>query len=220
MSQGVQRRVPGSVVLAASMPKSFARIVLNDREAESVHAAELRLRAREFPGVVTILKGDANQSAASLAAAIPNGSLGIAFIDPYSLDVHFRTIARLAATHALDLIVLFSDAIDIVRNVEEYYYPRKSDKLDLFLGETSNWRRHWDAMSVREAPAVRQLFADIYVEQLGRLGYSHCKTWQLDGPKGPVYRLVYATKHPLGLKYCEIALAEDFDGNLGLFGAM
>ena len=214
------RRFPGSSLIAASTPKQFSRLLLVDSDVVRVNASVERIRRTGFSGAVRSWVGDANVLVNEVRAAVPARSLSVVFIDPYSLDIQFETIRRLATDRAMDLMILFSDAIDVARNVEEYYYPQKSDKLDSFLGKRSRWRERWDKLPRRTGPDIRQMFADVYVEQLRSLGYLHSKSWPLEGPHGPVFRLVYASKHELGLKYCEIANNEDFEGNRGLFGAM
>lgn len=89
--------------------------------------------------------------------------------------------------------------------------------MNAFLG-TSDWRRQLDAMDDQTGAKVRALFAQIYLDQLRQIGYQFSQSWALDGPQGPVFRLVFASKHELGRKFCEIALRRDFEGNRGLFG--
>lgn len=217
-SPGARRRYPGSALIAAATPKPFNRMILVDANEAAIKASETRVRRFGFQGHLIARHADSNAIAAELASQIPTGSLCIAFVDPYSLDVDFETIRTIASKKAMDLIILFSDAVDVVRNVEEYYYHSQSDRLDRFLGHNSNWRRDWDDLRDRSGPNARQLFANIYIRQLRSLGYQYSQSWPLDGPNGPVFRLVYASKHELGLKYCEIALKEDFGGEVGLFG--
>lgn len=217
---GKSRRYPGSALIAASTPKPFSRLLLIDSNEAAISATVSRVRRVGYRGDVLSWNRDANECIEEVVDQLPANALNVAFVDPFSLDIQFETVRKLVARRAMDLIVLFSDSVDIVRNVEEYYYPRRSPKLDAMLGTSSEWRIEWEKMAVRDASTIRRMFADVYKAQLAKLGYRFTKTWPLDGPKGPVYSLVYASKHELGLKYCEIALAEDFAGNLGLFGAM
>lgn len=220
MSPGRWQRYPGSPLIAACTPKPFNRLFLVDRNTESISALKTRISKTSFKGALNFWEGDANAVIDEVRAAIPVGSLTVAFIDPYSLDIHYESLKRLADSRPLDLILLLSDALDIVRNVETYYLPGKSDKLDRFLGLTSGWRSHWNNLSNRDASSVRQLFAELFLRQLQQLGYRHSKSWPLEGPNGPVFRLVYASKNERGLQFCEIARNLDFEGNRGLFGGM
>lgn len=115
------------------------------------------------------------------------------------------------------MIVLFSDRFDLGRNVHAYYYPSdERTKLDDFLGPV-DWRSKLDGLADQTGAKVRSLFGKLYLEQLSKLGYLHTDTWPLDGPQGPVFSVIYASKNPLGLKFCRIAMKKDFDGNEGLF---
>jgi three-Cys-motif partner protein len=216
---GVDRRLPGSAVIAASLGSgAFRGMTLVDQERENVDASVARVRRCGYDGTVHAHCGDVNSIIDEVVSRLPNRALSVAFIDPCSLDVHYNTIRRLASQRAVDLLILFSDRIDLQRNVTDVYLPRKSDKLDLFLGNDSNWRERHSQLPEQSGPALRQMFADIYKEQLAKLGYVHSKSWSLPGPRGPMFRLVFASKHELGLKYCDIAASEDFQGQRGLFG--
>jgi three-Cys-motif partner protein len=214
-------RYPGSSVIAASLhEKPFAHIISVDADASAAAANEARVRQAGYAGHFVQQVGDANVIAPALARLLPIRALNIAFVDPFSLDVHYRTIETLARSRPLDLIILFSDRLDLGRNVEHMYYPRHSDKLDLFLGNDSGWRKRWESMADRSGPRIRAMFAEIYCEQLTKLGYVHHRTWPLEGPNGPMFRLVFASKNSLGLKFCEIALNESLEGDRGLWGMM
>lgn len=215
---GLSRRYPGSALIAAGMPKPFRKLILVDKDDQNLAAVTTRIRRLGYSGEIYTIPGDVNTVVDKVEQQLPGDTLNVAFVDPYSLEIEYATIERLAAGRPLDLIILFADAYDIVRNTAEYYYSGRSDKLDRFLGLSCDWRARWERLADRTGANIRQMFADIYLEQLARIGYANSKSWPIDGPNGPVYRLVFASKHPLGLKLCEIALREDFEGNRGLFG--
>lgn len=225
-SDGHVRRLPGSSVLAArakhigknGLRKTFNRLVFVDADRESLNASQKRSRSAGFAQEIVAHCGDVNEIIDDVASSIPDGSLNVAFVDPYSLDIHFSTISRIARQRALDLIILFSDRIDLIRNVRPYYYPKPDSKLDHFLGESSGWRDRYDRLTDQSGEPVLRMFADLYLEQLRKIGYVHSRTWLLEADRVPMFRLVFASKNPLGLKYCEIALKEEFDGQRGLFG--
>ncbi|MBC7835105.1 MAG: three-Cys-motif partner protein TcmP [Phycisphaerales bacterium] len=223
-SSGRPRHYPGSALLAAStrvesrdgQAKTFSRLVLVDKNPGSAEASGRRARGVGFEGAIEQFVADSNSIASKIAVAIPTGSVGVAFVDPYSLDIHFETIATIARGRQLDIIILYSMHVDLIRNVE-LYYAQPNSKLDRFLGTDSDWRQAYDSLPDRSGIHVSELFSTLYLSQLGQLGYKYADSWQLEGPKGPMFRLVFASKNPLGLKYCGIARSEDFDGQRGLF---
>lgn len=216
---GTSKRYPGSSLIAGSVPNAFDRLVLVDRDAESVAAAKTRILRRGFRGEIITFQEDCNECIDRIVKEIPERALNIAFIDPCSLDIHFDTIQTLASRRAIDLIILFCDRFDLGRNVHAYYFPADVEsKLDKFLG-TADWRSRYQAADDHTGQKIRTLFAEIYLERLQAIGYEHSSSWPLPGPLGPAFRLVFASKNELGLKFCEIALKEDLEGNRNLFGS-
>ncbi|QNN22646.1 three-Cys-motif partner protein TcmP [Planctomycetales bacterium ZRK34] len=212
------RRYPGSALLAAGTQKTFDKIYLVDQDFEALEAVTNRISRLGCTAELHTWCGDSNLLIDDVVAKIPDRALNIAFIDPYSLKVHFNTISTLAKSRAMDLIILFADRMDIERNVEEYYYPRKSDNLDLFLGEDSDWRAEWEQLENRDGGKIRQFFADCYLRQLKAIGYYYSRTKVIESDRGPLYRLIYASKNEHGLKFWDIAESEDVDRQRGLFG--
>src|SRR5690606_4787762 len=111
------RRIPGSPLIAVSAPKPFDRVVLCELDPDN--AAACRERARRFGATsrVMVLEGDCNLLVDQVVREIPDRALTVAFIDPTGLDVHFSTIERLAKDRRVDFLLLFADAVDLVRNV-------------------------------------------------------------------------------------------------------
>lgn len=212
------KRYPGSPILAAGCEKPFSGLFLVDSNPENTTALRTRLARLKPPCDVFTWSDDANAVVNEIAARLPaRRALNILFVDPFSLGVHFTTIESLARGRPMDLVMLFADAIDIVRNVEKYYYPNPDSKLDRLLGEGCDWRKRWEALQNREGRNVREFFAAMYLDQLRGIGYQHLGTRVIESEYGPMYRLVYASKHELGLKFWNIALTEDRGGERSLF---
>lgn len=219
VADGTRRRYPGSALLAAGCKKPFDNLFLVDSDGRNIDDLECRLRRLGISSRLHTWRADANGVIDSIVAAIPDRSLTLAFVDPFSLDIHFDTIHRLASGRPMDLLILFADDMDILRNVQAYYYPNPNSKLDHFLGRQSDWRAKWDQLAVREAYQVRKFFADVYIEQLRQIGYQHSDAAiTIPRHSRPLYRLVYASKHSLGKKFWDIAVREDLAGNRNLWG--
>lgn len=215
---GQLKRYPGSAILAAGCTKPFNNLIFVEQNYNSRRHLLKRIENVKTVSHVTSFVGDVNLLIDDVARAIPDRSLNVAFVDPFSLDVHYTTIERIASRHPLDLLILFADDIDLIRNVEKYYYPNPQSKLDLFLGENSQWRNDWNNLEVRNAPNLRKVFADIYLRQLRRLGYSYTDQLPIPCRTRSLYRLIYASKVPLGLKFWNIAKVTDINGTRNLFG--
>lgn len=218
LMNGASKRLPGSAMIAASLaPKGFSKLVLAEESDAKLAKAAARVKAIGFAGQIATLQGDVNTVIGDVVKAIPDRSLNIAFVDPYSLDIHYDTIERLARGRTMDLVILFSDRIDLQRNVRDVYYPRRSDKLDLFLGAQSDWRKRYEMANFPNGDPLLRLFGEIYCEQLLLLGYKHSETFSISGVQGPMFTIVFASKHELGKKYFEIVRKREYGGQSKLF---
>ena len=105
-----------------------------------------------------------------------------------------------------------------MRNADHYYFNQPESNLDRVLGPDSDWRRKKVDLANADASALRQLFASIYEDQLRNLaGYEYFANEVICGPAGPLYRLVYATKHFRGLDFWNKSVKKELSGQLRLF---
>ena len=211
------KRIPGSVLIAARMVKPFCKMIACEENKKFAQACRKRLDETLVKNRCHVIQGDCNQLIDQVVSLIPPDTLTIAFIDPKGLDAHFSTIEKLSKKRSVDFVVLFADAYDINRNVELYSKDRNS-KLDQVLGPDSGWRQKFSNLSNQSGGNTRTLFADIYKDQLARyLGYSAFGQETMESVRGPLYKLIYASKHELGLKFWNIATSKDVSGQRELF---
>lgn len=214
---GKPQRFPGSALIAAGCEKPFDNLFISDLEKQSVRALESRIERLGTRSALHRDFGDANEVVRRVVTKLPRRSLNIAFLDPFSLVIDFATVETLTANNRVDLIILFPDAMDIVRNVDAYYYPGKSKNLHRVLGKEFDWRVEWDQLQNREGPKVRDFFVNLYLKRIRTLGHRFLGTKEIRTSSGPIYKLVYASKSDLGLKFWNIAANEDLDGTRSLF---
>ena len=162
--------------------------------------------------------GDCNQLIGGIVGEIPRGCLTLAFVDPKGLDAKFRTISTLASRARVDFVILFAHAVDVSRNVEHVYRQDPHSKLDQFLGPGSRWREKLDGLDVASGVHKRWLFAEIYKSQLQRhLQYCEFDDKTIEDKGRPLYKLIYASRHKLGLKFWRQAVKKDASGQRDLF---
>lgn len=167
---------------------------------------------------MTVIEGDCNECIPEVAASIPRGCLTLAFVDPEGFDLRMETLEALATDRRVDFLLLFADAIDLVRNIDQYEQQPES-KLSRAFGRDDVWRPAWESLSNRTGANVRQLFAKLFAAEIQRrLGYEGVREEVISGPRGPLYRLVYASKHERGLQFWDKISMKDFDGQGSLFG--
>lgn len=213
-----KKRIPGSALIAAKMRKPFAKIVACEQNSELAEACQARLEKTLVGVRCHVLTGDCNQLVRQIVKKIPPDALTLAFVDPTGLDHQFEMIATLSRDRRVDFVILFADAYDIVRNVDVYDKQGPGSKLDQVLGPDVDWREQWKRLPNQESVNTRKLFADIYQDQLRRhLGYSHFGQNTIKDGRRPLYRLIYASKHELGLKFWNEAVKKELGGQKSLF---
>jgi len=212
------KRIPGSVFIASQMAKPFCNIIACEENKDYAEACKLRLGNTLVKNRCHVLQGDCNQLIDQVVSLIPPDTLTIVFVDPKGLDAHFSTIGKLSKEARADFVILFADAYDINRNAEYYYMKDPNSKLDQVLGPDSKWREKLSNLSNHSGDNIRKLFSDIYKEQLIKhLDYEFFGHQRIKNPKGPLYRLIYASKHERGLDFWNKAVGKDVGGQRKLF---
>jgi three-Cys-motif partner protein len=211
------KRFPGSPLIAAHAPKPFRSVLLCELDLSNADALAERMKHSPARDAFELFRGDCNERVAQMAERIPAGVLTLAFIDPEGLHVWFETIATLAASGRVDLLILLADRMDIVRNIDLYASQRDSN-LDRMLGPRSQWRQRWSSLSNRSAANICKLFTDEYQTQLRKeLGYSVFRDKQMKSARGPLYRLLFASKHERGAEFWDKITKRDRSGQDDLF---
>lgn len=193
--EGTEQLEWGSPLLAAQAKRTFDRLHLCEKNKKKFNALTRRLEQFPQPAEAQILCGDANKKVAEIAETIPSGALSLAFLDPYGLHLNFSTL-RILAKKKTDLIILFPDRVDALRNWGFYEKDRDSN-LDRFLGEGVDWRH-----ALQEAPndKLPEVLRSLYQGQLRTLGYAYFESERILARRKPLYLLLFCTKHDAGLE--------------------
>ncbi|UCC97640.1 MAG: three-Cys-motif partner protein TcmP [Phycisphaerales bacterium] len=186
----------GSPMIAAKAPKSFTRLHLCELNRQKYQALEKRVGDTRPDS--QILNGDANNEVHNITREIPQGTLSLAFLDPYGLELDFETLKVLAAKRA-DLIIFFPDRLDILRNWKHYYYSDPNSKLDHHLGLGSGWRSVLENAPPNNRAEVLRKF---YVERVRQdLGYQHVEHERIPSQGHPLYYLIFCSRSEVGSNF-------------------
>jgi three-Cys-motif partner protein len=216
--RGTSRRLPGSPLIAAWAPKAFSHLFIVEASASNADACRRRLDAVGAGNRSTVFASKCQSVAPQIARKLPRGALTLAFLDPEGLDADFETVATLADAGRVDLLVLFADAVDAVRNLESLL-DGTDGRLDRMFGPGSDWRKSVKDLPNWDGNNLREFLSREYLQQLRtKLGYVATDTKIIEGPNGPLYRLVYASKHHRGLDFWRKVDHRDRRGQEGLFG--
>lgn len=191
-----------SALLSLSLPRQFTHYIFCEEDPDRFNALKARV-AREFPSAkVEFVHGDSNEKIEEIIAKMPaygkgNTRLPFCFVDPYSLNLHFKTIRRLSQT-LMDFLILQALHMDANRNFDNYM-SENSSKIETYLDDPL-WRQKFDANALNRNDFVKFLYNEYHSKMLA-MGYQPEK--QADQIKSnvknlPLYYLAFYTKHQRG----------------------
>ncbi len=196
----------GSPLLAITIPDRFDKYIFCEKDHSLLDSLKTRV-AQHHPDVhPSFVEGDCNEKVDEIIGYIPiasstNKVLTFCFVDPFSLNIEFRTIEKLASRFVDFLILLaFSDAN---RNAGTYM-KANSEKLDKFLGTTA-WREEWKA-EMKKDPSFVRFIAKEYATRMISLGY-HKDSMKLmienrsDERNLSLYHLAFFSRHERGYQF-------------------
>lgn len=185
----------GSPMIAAKAPYPFDRLHLCEISKRKYNA--LKIRISEIRPDSQMLNGDANEKIHEIVKDIPEGTLSLAFLDPYGLHLDYETLKVLSNKRA-DLIIFFPDHLDALRNWERHYLENPDSNLDHCLGPGADWRSF-----LNEAPVEHRAegLRNMYVDQLrNKLGYTEFEFERISFKNHPLYILILCSRHELAPK--------------------
>jgi three-Cys-motif partner protein len=140
-SEEPQALLDGSARLALQVMPPFDDYTFIEQRAD--RCAELEKLKLSFPGLaanIDIRRGEANEQIQQICATNWRARRAVLFLDPYGMQVEWKTIEAIASTHAIDLWLLFPLGIGVNRLLTRSGEIPESwrKRLDLLLG-TSDW---------------------------------------------------------------------------------
>lgn len=198
-----------SALLAADVRDPFSELLLCEQDSERFGALRHRL-THHFPEQEFLARNaDANRVVSEfMPRLLVEETLSLVFVDPYGLHFDFDTARQLSGAR-VDLIVLFADSMDALRNWATYYLNNPHSSLDRFMGE-SGWRN-----VVRDNPSsdLGRKLRERYSQRLQTLGFRHFGSEPVHNDQGTrLYTLMFASKHKTGLDFWHKASSVDERG--------
>ena len=214
----------GSPLLALTTKYPFTDYLFVDCDSDSIAALQQRCRASSVLADVQFEVGDANRVAWKIVERIQGvPSLNLAFLDPDGLELQWDTVATLAQIERLDLIIHYSQ-MGLSRVMPNVFVSETLTDVDLFFGDTE-WRTIYEKYQRHEEQFLHRQLMDHYKSKLRGLGYE--ETFRDDEvgaepvirneKNAPLYRLLFASKHPLGLEFWQKVIGRNVYGQRRLF---
>ncbi len=205
--RGTNRIIAGSPFLALNVKDKFDKYIFCEEKGKLLNVLRQRVKA-QYPEIdVVYIKGDCNTKVDDVLKEIPRHSptrkvLSFCFIDPFTINVHFKTIKSLSQRF-MDFLIVLAVGMDATRNEQSYSKPGNKH-IDHYLG-VSDWRTRWREADARGV-TFRHFLAQEYANQMEKLGYkkvllSKMKEVRSDENNLPLYHLAFFSKHELGYKF-------------------
>lgn len=216
----------GSPLIALNTKPPFSHYYLIESDYKCYIA--LNSRIKPFLQVTSLYRDDANIVIDSILSEIrkdEDESLNLSFIDPEGLEIEWGIIEKLAKIKRMDLIINYPQQ-GLSRTMHNSLQLTGESKVDLFFGDIG-WReiyKQWDSRSNQSG--VHAELMTYYLDKLSRLGYKSIKRSDeiFDGPlirnekrKAPLYRLIFASKHDLGMEFWRKITQRNIYGQKRLF---
>lgn len=210
-----QEFVKGSPRVALELANPFTNYIFVEKSASRV--AELNKLRAEFPSLsIDIQQGDANTEITSLLRRVRDwkSNKGVAFLDPFGMQLPWSTIQAIAATRGMEILLNFP-WMAISRML-----PRSGDVphdwaavLDASFGSDA-WRELAYEQQNDLLGPTRTRRPDVEMRMLGwfsdrlREAFGHASAAQLiSNTRGtPLYYLIWAGPHEAGLKGADYIL--------------
>ena len=220
---------PGSPLIALKVAYPFTCYFFVDLEPDDINALRQRCSVSPLSDRVQYFVGDSNQVVHEIAKHISTidrefirgqwPSLNLAFLDPAGMDLYWKTVKVLAQLNRMDLIIHYPQ-MGLTRYMPHAFESAEENKVDLFFGGRE-WREiyaEWQGKT-----GLHRRLIDHYKEKLRGLGYEEVLRGDEPEPlmrnvkrRAPLYRLIFASKHPLGHDFWHKVTRRDVHGQTRL----
>lgn len=218
----------GSPLLALTTTYPFTHYFFVDSNPQNIQALRERCEASPSYQNIDFLEGDANVVVHEIVARVHAedhifmeskwSSLNLAFLDPEGLELSWDTVAALASLNKMDLIIHYSQ-MGLNRYMGKACEAEEETIIDRFFGGRE-WRKIYARFRRKEERFLHRALINHYKQKLQALGYSvrldeetgHEPLIRNAKRRAPLYRLLFASKHPLGSNFWEEVTRRDVYG--------
>ncbi len=217
----------GSPLLALTTEHPFTGYCFVDADPANAAALRNRCDASSLKDRVQIFTGDCNVVIDQLVTELKHneaGSLNLAFLDPEGLELRWSTVAKLASVRRMDLVINYPEG-GLNRLMRKVVDSSDETVIDRYFG-TAQWRDIYRQWQISSHGSVHGQLIDLYRDQLKQIGYKEVKRSDEVGDeplmrntqrRAPLYRLLFASKHPLGKQFWHSITRRDVYGQTRLF---
>lgn len=202
-----QKIYKSSSLIALSIPKPFTKYIFVEADLKRCEALQSRVNRDYKDFDVEIINGDCNCLVDEIIRSIPkfsksNTLLPFCFIDPFSLNLNFKTIQRLGTNRLMDFLILQALHMDANRNLTKYLND-ENDKISLYLS-SPQWRDDFNREYMMYSNNFVKFLADQYQKQMKKFDYINDQQMhqiRSNVKNLPLYYLAFYSKHKRGIDF-------------------
>jgi len=188
--------VRSSAMIALSLPNKFSKYIFCDEDKALIDSLAVRVK-RDFPTLNTVfIHGNCNTKIQDILNQIPqysktNRVLSFCFVDPFALEIHFKTL-KILGRLKLDFLILIATGMAAKRN-QGNYIKTTNTTIDNFL-DAPNWRSEYKGEIDPSDPSFTQFLTGKLKDGFNCLGYTevedfHPVKYRLNGKNVILYHL-------------------------------
>jgi three-Cys-motif partner protein len=216
----------GSPLLALTTRFPFTGYYFVDQDEEHAQALSRRCQSSPKCDLARVYTGDCNVLVDQIVARLKENdrhSLNLAFLDPEGFELQWQTIAKLATVQRMDLILNYPEG-GLNRFMPQAFEAAGETAVDRFFGNM-DWRHIYADARLGQTGLHGRLI-DLIQQQLSALGYAEVRRDDEVGDEplmrnaqrnAPLYRLLFASKNPLGKEFSHKVTRRDLHGQARLF---
>lgn len=216
--RGTATEIDGSPMLAVRSRYKFTDYFLADQNSDCLEALEQRVTTAMLPEEASVryFQDNANNAVTRMLPELPpaKSSLGLAVFDPWGWDFSFATLAKLAESRQIDLVVNFPIGF-IKRN-----WDKELPELDQFMNGIG-YKKPFLASMRGDRPGEKpaRILLDAYAGELHKIGYRYVNDHvMVDNSKNvTLYCLLFASKHSRGADFWDKATQRKQSGQFRMF---
>jgi len=203
----------GSPLLALTLPHHFSQYFFVDADPKAIDTLKNRCTVSDQAARIQYMVGDSNQIVTQIVKQIemidqkyiPDkwATLNLAFLDPEGLELKWDTVALLGKMQRMDLIIYYPQ-MGLTREMPKAIQNPLDTKIDTYFGGPE-WRNLYQRYQLGQIQSLHRALMNLYEDKLKSLGYEEIKEneplMRNTTRNAPLYRLIFASKHPLGNKF-------------------
>jgi len=199
-----QEEIDGSPLVALTVKHPFSKYVFVEKNRSLADALGQRVDGLGLDIKPKYYVGDCNSLIPEIRKELPPDALSFVFIDPTGLQINWDSVVELVTDRRVDILFTFMYHQGIKRNITGSL-ELTDTRMDRFLPPGFDWKGYHKKCGMKPSDTAMAIL-DHYIASLNKLGYREISVEDdlisvSSSGRRYLYFLLFASKHPLGMKF-------------------